>query len=79
MADFDDNDDTYINFINYKHLNMGKNNKRHLNKSSIPDTSDKMVSKNELLKYIDKMDESYVKCGYGEKGFYAIKEYVKGL
>ena len=79
MADFDDDDGTCISFINYKHLNMGKNIKRHFKNSSIPDTSDKMVSKNELLKYIDKMDESYVKCGYGEKGFYAIKEYVEGL
>ena len=58
---------------------MGKNIKRHLKKSSIPDTSDKMVSKNEIKRNNDKIDESYVKCGYGEKGFYSIKEYVEGL
>ena len=56
---------------------MAKN--KHLNRSLIPDTSDKMISKNKLLAYIDRIDESYVKCGYGEKGFYAIKEYVKEL
>ena len=54
-------------------------NNKHLNRSSIPDTSDKMISKNELLEYINRIDKSYVKYGYGEKGFYAIKEYVEGL
>lgn len=56
-----------------------KKEQKYLQRSDIPDTSDKLVSKNTILEEMKSIENCFVLCGYAEKGWWRIKEFIEKL